>query len=210
MLQALPIAADRRRIIVAITGASGAIYGLRLLQMLADVSGVETHAVISKAGGVTMKAECGLQPRDLARHADHVHAVGNLGAPISSGSFEVSAMIIAPCSVKTASNIAFGNTGDLVSRAADVTLKERRQLVVAFRETPLHLGHIETLAKLARLGAIIFPPVPAFYNRPGSVDEIVDQSCMRILDQIGIRIQSGRRWGEPGGVPAIGEAGELG
>jgi 4-hydroxy-3-polyprenylbenzoate decarboxylase len=196
--------AMRRRVIIAITGASGSIYGVRLLQMLKGVPEVETHAMISKAGGLTLAAECDLAPGQLAKLADEVHAVGNLGAAVSSGSFRIHGMIIAPCSIKTASNIATGNTGDLISRAADVVLKERRRLVVAIRETPLHLGHIETLAQLARLGAIIFPPVPSFYHRPQQVAEIVDQSCMRMLDQLDITLQTAPRWGEPGGVPAIG------
>jgi 4-hydroxy-3-polyprenylbenzoate decarboxylase len=196
--------AARRRVIIAITGASGSIYGVRLLQMLKGAPGVETHAMISKAGGLTLAAECDLAPGQLAKLADEVHQVGNLGAPVSSGSFRVHGMIIAPCSIKTASNIATGNTGDLISRAADVVLKERRRLVVAVRETPLHLGHLETLAQLARLGAIIFPPVPSFYHRPQQVAEIVDQSCMRMLDQLDITLQTAPRWGEPGGVPAIG------
>jgi len=191
-------------VIVAITGASGSIYGVRLLQMLKAVPDVERHAVISKAGGLTLSAECGLAPADVAKLADQVHAVANLGAPISSGSFRVHGMIVAPCSVRTASNIATGNTGDLISRAADVVLKERRPLIVAIREAPLHLGHLETLARLARLGAIVFPPVPGFYHRPQSVAEIVDQSCMRMLDQLDITVHAAPRWGEAGGVPAIG------
>jgi 4-hydroxy-3-polyprenylbenzoate decarboxylase len=194
----------RRRVIVAITGASGSIYGVRLLQMLQAVPDIERHAMISKAGGLTLSAECGLAPADVAKLAHHAHAVGNLGAPISSGSFRVHGMIVAPCSVKTASSIATGNTGDLISRAADVVLKERRPLIIAIREAPLHLGHIETLAQLARLGAVIFPPVPSFYHRPLSVAEIVDQSCMRMLDQLNITVQTAPRWGEAGGVPAIG------
>lgn len=197
----------RRRVIVALTGASGSIYGVRLLQLLRAVPEVETHAMISKAGGLTLTAECDLAPGQLAKLADEVHQVGNLGAPVSSGSFRVHGMIIAPCSIRTASSIATGNTGDLISRAADVVLKERRRLVVAIRETPLHLGHLETLAQLARLGAIIFPPVPSFYHRPQQVAELVDQSCMRMLDQLDITVQAAPRWGEPGGVPAIGAGG---
>jgi len=119
-------------------------------------------------------------------------------------------MIIAPCSVKTMSNIAMGNTGDLISRAADVILKERRKLIVAIRETPLHGGHLESLMKLANLGAVIFPPVPAFYNRPTTLQEIVDQSCMRMLDQLNVHVESSPRWGEQGGVPAVGQSIEGG
>lgn len=193
---------DVRRIVVAITGASGAIHGLRLLELLRTVPDVESHVVLSKAGALTLKAECDLAAAELTRHADVVHAVGNLGAPIASGSFRADGMLIAPCSVKTASNIAMGNTGDLISRAADVMLKERRPLLVAFRETPLHLGHLETLEKLARLGAIVFPPVPSFYHRPRTIEDIVDQSCMRMLDQLGIRVDVAPRWGETVGLLA--------
>lgn len=181
---------------VAITGASGSIYGLRLLQLLREVPDVETHVVLSRAGALTLKAECDLPPAHLTSQADVVHLVSNIAAPISSGSFRVDAMIIAPCSVKTASNIASGNTGDLISRAADVMLKERQPLLIAFRETPLHVGHLETLEKLARLGAIIFPPVPSFYNRPQTIDDLVNQSCMRMLDQLGLRVDAAPRWGE--------------
>ena len=114
-------------------------------------------------------------------------------------------MIIAPCSIKTMSNIVIGNTGDLISRAADVVLKERRKLVIAIRETPLHAGHLESLTRLARLGAVIFPPVPSFYNQPKSLEDIVDQSCMRMLDQVDIHVETAPRWGEEGGVPAVGQ-----
>jgi len=197
---------EPRRVIVAITGASGSIYGVRLLELLRDRPDVETHALISKAGGLTLKAECGLTPRHLAELADQAHAVGNLGAPISSGSFRFHGMVVAPCSIRTASAIASGNTGDLISRAGDVALKERRPLLLAVREAPLHLGHLETLAQLARLGAIVFPPVPGFYHRPERVSDIVDQSCMRMLDQLGIHLDAAPRWGEAGGIPAIGDA----
>lgn len=197
-----------RRVIVAITGASGAIYGIRLLELLRAVPEIETHALISKAGRLTLQAECGLSPGHLAGLADEVHAVGNPGAAIASGSFRFHGMIIAPCSVKTASNIATGSTGDLIARAADVALKERRRLVIAIRETPLHLGHLKTLARLARLGAVIFPPVPSFYHRPQRIADLVDQSCMRMLDQLGIELDAAPRWGEPGGVPPIGGGGD--
>ncbi|MCB1882718.1 MAG: UbiX family flavin prenyltransferase [Geminicoccaceae bacterium] len=197
--------AKRRRVIVAITGASGAVYGVRLLERLRDVPGVETHLVVTKAGGLTLKAECGLAPGSLAPLADHVHSPGNLGAPIASGSFRVHGMIVAPCSIRTASAIATGLTDDLVSRAADVVLKERRRLVVAVRETPLHQGHLETLLKLARLGATVFPAVPGFYHRPATLDDVIDQTVMRLLDQIDIHTEAQPRWGEAGGVPAIGQ-----
>ena len=190
--------------IVAITGASGAIFGIRLLELLRVVADVEVHLVITRAGLLTMKAECELDRAEVAALADFTHMPANVGAPIASGSFRASSMIIAPCSIRTASAIATGVTDDLVSRAADVMLKERRPLVLAVRETPLHRGHLETLAELAGLGAVIFPPVPAFYHRPDSVAEIVDQSCMRMLDQVGIEIEAAPRWGEAGGIAALG------
>ena len=187
---------NTRRILVAITGASGSIYGVRLLELLRPMPDVETHLILSKAGRVTLAAECEPAADEVEALADAVHAPGNIAAPPSSGSFRMHAMFIAPCSIRTASNIAAGNTGDLVSRAADVFLKERRLLVVCIRETPLHTGHLETLAQLSRLGAVIFPPVPSFYSRPTKVGDIVNQSCMRMLDQVGVEIELAPRWGE--------------
>ena len=192
------------RILIAITGASGVIYGVRLLEMLVARSDIETHVVVSKAAGLTLAAECGRSVAEVETLADIVHLAGNVGAAPASGSFSLNAMIIAPCSIKTASNIAYGNTADLISRAADVMLKERRKLIVAVRETPLHAGHLETLQRLVGLGAVIFPPMPAFYHKPASIDEIVNQSCMRMLDQIGITIDEAPRWGELGGTEALG------
>ena len=196
---------SKRRIVVAITGASGSIYGVRLLQLLADVDDVETHLILSRAGRLTLAKESQLSPPAIAEFADVVHAPGDIGAPISSGSYRVHAMIIAPCSIRTASNIATGSTDELTSRAADVMLKEHHRLVIAIRETPLHQGHLEMLAKLARLGAIIFPPVPSFYHEPKTIESIVDQTCMRILDQIDIEVSAAPRWGEVGGVSAVGD-----
>lgn len=194
-----------KRVLVAVTGASGAIYGVRLLEMLRDVEAVETHLVLSKAGRLTLHHECDMAVSDVAALADIVHQPSNIGAPVSSGSFKLDAMLIAPCSVKTASAIATGITDELISRTADVMLKERRTLVIAIRETPLHAGHLETLTKLASLGAVIFPPVPSFYHQPATIRDLVDQSCMRMLDQIGVELDAAPRWGEAGGVPAIGE-----
>ena len=196
---------SKRRIIVAITGASGSIYGVRLLQLLSDVDDVETHLILSRAGRLTLATECKLGPAEIAQFADVVHAPSNIGAPVSSGSYRVHGMIIAPCSIRTASNIATGSTDELTSRAADVMLKERRRLVIAIRETPLHQGHLETLAKLAGLGAIIFPPVPSFYHEPKTIEAIVDQTCMRILDQLDIDVAAAPRWGEIGGIAAVGD-----
>jgi len=181
---------------VAITGASGSIYGVRLLELMRPLPGVETHLILSRAGRVTLAAECDRGADAVEALADAVHAPANIAAPPSSGSFRVHAMLIAPCSIRTASNIAAGNTGDLISRAADVMLKERRLLVVCIRETPLHTGHLETMVQLSRLGAVIFPPVPSFYSRPRQVSDIVDQTCMRMLDQVGLEIDVAPRWGE--------------
>ena len=185
-----------RRILVAITGASGSVYGVRLLELLRPVANVETHLILSKAGRVTLAAEWDGAAADVEALADAVHAPGNIAAPPASGSFRLHGMLIAPCSIRTASNIASGNTGDLISRTADVMLKERRNLVVCIRETPLHLGHLETLTQLARLGAVVFPPVPGFYSKPREVDDIVNQTCARMLDQIGVELDTAPRWGE--------------
>tara|TARA_R110000868_G_scaffold43803_6_gene146958 strand:- start:83 stop:703 length:621 start_codon:yes stop_codon:yes gene_type:complete len=194
-----------KRVIVGITGATGTIYGVRLMELMKTDPEIEIHLVMSRSAKLTLKMEHDLELDYINALADEVHDPGNIGASISSGSFHSEGMIIAPCSIKTMSNIAAGNTGDLISRAADVILKERRTLIVAIRETPLHIGHLENLTKLARIGAVIFPPVPAFYNRPASLQDIVDQSCMRMLDQLHIHLESAPRWGEEGGVPAVGQ-----
>ena len=193
------------RIIVGITGATGTVYGRRLMELLRCVPDIEIHLVMSRSAKLTLKMEHDDPPERLMGLAHVVHDVGNMGAAISSGSFRSRGMIVAPCSIKTMSNIANGNTGDLISRAADVVLKERRTLVLAVRETPLHAGHLENLAKLAHMGAVIFPPVPAFYNRPVTLQDIVDQSCMRMLDQFDLEVDAAPRWGETGGVPAVGQ-----
>jgi 4-hydroxy-3-polyprenylbenzoate decarboxylase len=193
------------RIIVGITGATGTIYGRRLMELLRTVPDIEIHLVMSRSAKLTLKMEFDDPPERIMALAHVVHDVSNMGAAISSGSFRSRGMIIAPCSIKTMSNVAHGNTGDLISRAADVVLKERRRLVLAIRETPLHAGHLESLTKLAHLGAVVFPPVPAFYNRPVTLQDIVDQSCMRMLDQFDIDIDVAPRWGEEGGVPAVGQ-----
>ena len=185
-----------KRIILAMTGASGAPYGLRIAQVLRGIGGVETHLVVSPAARRTIAQECDATVRDIEALADVVHRHADIGAPISSGSFRAHGMIVAPCSVRTMSNIATGNGGDLIGRAADVTLKERRPLVLGIREAPLHAGHLETMLKLARLGAVIFPPVPAFYNRPEAIADLVDHTVMRMLDQLGIETGIAPRWGE--------------
>jgi 4-hydroxy-3-polyprenylbenzoate decarboxylase len=199
-----------KRIIIAITGATGTIYGWRLMEMLRNEGDTEIHLVMSQSAKLTLKMEHDVGLDYINSLAHEVHQASNIGASISSGSFHSAGMIIAPCSIKTMSNIAMGNTGDLISRAADVILKERRRLIIAIRETPLHGGHLESLMKLANLGAVIFPPVPAFYNRPTTLQEIVDQSCMRMLDQLDVHVESAPRWGEQGGVPAVGQSIEGG
>ena len=193
-----------KRIIIGITGATGTIYGSRLMEMLREEGDTEIHLVMRPSAKLTLKMEYDVEPDYINSLAHEVHAPNNIGASISSGSFASAGMIVAPCSIKTMSNIAMGNTGDLISRAADVILKERRRLVIAIRETPLHAGHLENLLKLAHLGAVIFPPVPAFYNRPRTLEDIVDQSCMRILDQLDVHLETAPRWGEDGGVLAVG------
>ena len=194
------------RLIVGITGATGTIYGVRLMEILRADTRIEIHLVMSRSSKMTLKMEHDIGLDYIHGLAHEVHEVGNVGAAISSGSFRSLGMIVAPCSIKTMSNIAMGNTGDLISRAADVVLKERRRLLVAIRETPLHSGHLENLVKLSNLGAVIFPPVPAFYNRPVTLQDIVDQSCMRMLDQFDIVVDTAARWGEEGGVPAVGQS----
>lgn len=183
-----------QRLIIGITGASGAAYGIRALE-LARAAGVETHLVVSRSALLTLNQELGLQKADLEGRADVIYPVADIGATIASGSFRTMGMLIAPCSVRTMSEIATGVTSTLMSRAADVVLKERRRLVLMLRETPLHLGHIETMAALTRMGAIMMPPVPAFYARPQSLDELVTHSSARALDLFDIDTGAVRRWG---------------
>ncbi|MBU2031806.1 MAG: UbiX family flavin prenyltransferase [Alphaproteobacteria bacterium] len=181
------------RLVVGISGASGAIYGARVLDALKDL-GVESHLVVSKAALLTLSQETDLSPADLTAKATVVHKVADVGATIASGSFKTLGMIVAPCSVKTMSEIATGVTSSLLTRAADVTLKERRPLVLMVRETPFHLGHLRTMTALTEMGAIIAPPLPAFYARPASILEMVDQSVGRSLDLFGLDWSAVRRW----------------
>src|SRR5712692_10266122 len=185
----------RPRLIVGISGASGAIYGARLLELLQKLA-VETHLVMSRSAEVTLALETDLRPADLRARADVVHAVGDLAAPISSGSFPTLGMIVAPCSVRSMAEIATGATTTLLTRAADVTLKERRRLVLLVRETPLHTGHLRTMTALSEMGAIIAPPVPAFYAKPQSLAEMIDQTLGRVLDLFGLDTGTVKRWGE--------------
>jgi 4-hydroxy-3-polyprenylbenzoate decarboxylase len=188
------------RLIVGISGASGAIYGARLLELLRPLP-VETHLVISRSAEMTLALETDLKPAELRARADVVHGAGDLAAPISSGSFATIGMIVAPCSVRSMAEIATGATTTLLTRAADVVLKERRRLVLLVRETPLHTGHLRTMTALSEIGAIIAPPVPAFYARPESLDQMIDQTLGRVLDLFGLDAGTVRRWGEP---PAAG------
>lgn len=181
------------RIVVGISGASGVIHGARTLDALAEL-GVESHLVVTRAALLTLSQETDLSPDDLLARATVVHKLTDVGATIASGSFRTLGMIIAPCSVRTMGEIATGVTSTLLTRAADVTLKERRPLVLMVRETPLHLGHLRTMTALAEMGAIIAPPLPAFYARPASIDEMVDQSVGRALDLFGLDWAAVRRW----------------
>jgi len=175
-------AAAPRRLIVAITGATGAIYGIRLLQTLRKLGGVESHLLVSSAGWLNIQHELKLGKEDVHALADVVHSVRDVGASIASGSFATDGMIVAPCSMKTLASIAHGFADNLITRAADVTLKERRRLVLLVRETPLNLAHLRNMTAVTEMGGVIFPPLPAFYNHPASIDEMVDHTVARVLD----------------------------
>ncbi len=188
-------------LIVGITGASGAVYGRRLLEVLRGCEGVRTHLVMSEAAGRSIRHELGLEPQALAELADVSHDPRDVGATIASGSFPGSGMVVAPCSMRTLAAIAHGLGDNLLTRAADVTLKERRRLVLLARETPLHLGHLRNMVAVTEMGAIVCPPVPAFYLRPRSVDDIVDHTVARVLDLLGVPHTLSARWA---GLPAAG------
>jgi 4-hydroxy-3-polyprenylbenzoate decarboxylase len=203
---------DQVPLIVGISGASGVVYGLRALDACREL-GVETHLVISRSAALTLAQETELSLSEVQAKATVVHRVADVGASISSGSFRTMGMIVAPCSIRSMSEIATGVTSSLLTRAADVTLKERRPLVLMVRETPLHLGHLRTLVRLAEIGAIIAPPLPAFYTKPQSLEEMVDQSVGRALDLFGLTWKPVRRWGEdipPLGGPPLGGASASG
>jgi 4-hydroxy-3-polyprenylbenzoate decarboxylase len=185
----------RPRLIVGISGASGVIYGARLLVLLRELP-VETHLVVSRSAEVALALETDVKLANLRTRAEFAHAIGDMAAPISSGSFQTLGMIVAPCSIRSMSEIATGVTTTLLTRAADVVLKERRRLVLAVRETPLHLGHLRTMTALAEMGAVIAPPVPAFYAKPKTLDEMIDHSLGRMLDLFGLDSGTVRRWGE--------------
>ena len=183
-----------RRLIVGLSGATGAIYGIRMLDVLSKVDDVETHLVLTRAAKMTIQVETPYSVKDVESLADHVHDINNVGASIASGSFRTEGMVIAPCSMKSMGGIALSVGGDLLVRAADVVLKERKTLVLLTRETPLHLGHLESMVSLTRMGAIIFPPVPAFYHRPKTLDDVINQTVTRVLDQFDIDLKLFQRW----------------
>jgi 4-hydroxy-3-polyprenylbenzoate decarboxylase len=187
-------AGEKPRIIVAISGASGAIYGIKALQLLRELDAHETHLIISPPGARTIVEETDYSVAQVEALADVRHSFRDIGSPLASGSFAVHGMIVAPCSARTLGGIASSLGDNLLVRAADVCLKERRRLVLLFRETPLHLGHIELMAQVTRYGAIVMPPVPAFYMHPDSVDEIATQTTARALDVLGIPLPSLKRW----------------
>jgi flavin prenyltransferase len=189
------------RLIVGISGASGVTYGVRLLEILRDLP-VETHLVMTKAAEVTLAHETGRKVAEVHALADRAYAVTDIAGAIASGSFRSCGMIVAPCSIRSMSEIAHGTTSTLLTRAADVTLKERRPLVLMVRETPLHLGHLRSMTALAEMGAIIAPPVPAFYAEPATLGDMVDHTLGRLLDLFGLDAPQVKRWGESDAAPA--------
>jgi 4-hydroxy-3-polyprenylbenzoate decarboxylase len=189
----VPATSAPRRLIVGISGASGAIYGIRILQALQG-SGIETHLVMSESARITLAAESDMTVADVEALATQVHNVRNVGATVSSGSFKTMGMVIAPCSIRTLSEVAWGITSNLLTRAADVVLKERRRLVLMLRETPLHAGHLQSMLQATQSGAIIMPPVPALYARPKTIDDIVNHSVGRVLDLFDIETDLVTRW----------------
>ena len=186
--------AKPRRIVVAITGATGAVYGVRLLQHLRDLPGVETHLVVSDAAALTLQTEVGMQRRDVEALAHVVHKNREIGATIASGSFQSDGMVIAPCSMKTLAAVALGLSDNLIARAADVVLKERRRLILLVRETPFNLAHLRNMTSVTEMGGIIFPPLPSFYRQPASIEEMVDHTVARVIDLLGIDHALAPRW----------------
>lgn len=185
---------EPRRIIVGISGASGAVYGVRLLQVLQGCAGIESHLVVSDAGWRNLRHETGLEPAAVEALAHTVHDARNIGATIASGSFQSAGMVVAPCSMRTLAAVAHGLSDNLLTRAADVVLKERRRLVLMVRETPLHLAHLRNMVAVTEMGGIVCPPLPAFYLRPQTVDDVVNHSVARVLDLIDVDHQLAPRW----------------
>ena len=196
-----------QRLIVAISGASGAIYGVRALEMLRG-TGIEIHLLVTRSAQITLAQELSMKLADLRQIADVVHKPDDIAASISSGSFQTLGMLVAPCSIRSLSEIATGVTSGLLSRAADVALKERRKLVLMVRETPFHLGHLRSMTQVTEMGAIVMPPLPAFYIKPETVDDIVNHSVGRALDLFGIDAGGVRRWGENVGFGSQEDVGE--
>lgn len=194
---------EPRRMIVGITGATGIIFGIRALQVLRDL-GIETHLVVSRAGQMTRAHETDMTREALHSLADHCHPINDVGAPIASGSFRTMGMLIAPCSVRTLAEVATGVTTTLLTRAADVVLKERRTLVLMVREAPLHAGHLRNMLAATEIGAIVHPPVPAFYTRPSTIADLIDQTLSRALDSFGLMMPNVPRWGESAAAAADG------
>ena len=184
-----------RRLVVAITGATGAVYGVRLLQVLAATPGVESHLVVTDAAALTLHQEMGMQRRDVEALAHVVHKNRDIGASIASGSFQSDGMIVAPCSMKTLAAVAHGLSDNLVARAADVVLKERRRLVLMVRETPFNLAHLRNMTAVTEMGGIVFPPLPSFYHKPASIEEMVDHTVGRVIDLFGLEHGLAPRWG---------------
>ncbi len=191
------MAAARQRLVIGISGASGVVYGVRVLEALRG-SGIETHLVMTRTAEMTLAYETKLKTKDVHALADVVHPIQDLGASISSGSFRTLGMLVAPCSIRSLSEIAYGATSNLLSRAADVALKEKRRVVLMVREAPLHVGHLRAMSAAAEIGAVILPPVPAFYALPQTIADIVDHSIGRALDLFGIDTGLVKRWGEGG------------
>ena len=185
------------RLIVGLSGASGVVFGVRLLELLRDTV-IETHLVMSRSAEVTLAYETNRKVKDVKALADRCYGIDDMAAPISSGSYLTLGMIVAPCSVKSLAEIASGVTTTLLSRAADVTLKERRRLVLMVRETPLHAGHLKNMLAVTEMGGVIAPPVPAMYAEPRSLDDVIDQNLARVLDLYGIHLEGATRWGEDG------------
>lgn len=193
----------KRRIVMAITGATGSIYGLRLLETLREQGAIETHLVVSKAGLLTLSSELGMSRSNLDGLADAVYSDADISAAIASGSFRTHAMIVAPCSMRTLAAIATGLAGGLVARAADVTLKERRRLILLARETPLNLVHLRNMSAVTEMGGIVFPPVPAFYAGIETIEEMVEQTVARVLELVDVASPKLRRWTGLKGRPEL-------
>ncbi len=190
----MPAGPRPRRLVVAITGATGAVYGVRLLQQLGATPGIETHLILSDAATLTLHQETGLQRREVEAMAHVVHRNRDIGASIASGSFQSEGMVIAPCSMKTLAAVAHGLSDNLIARAADVVLKERRRLVMMVRETPFNLAHLRNMTQVTEMGAIVFPPLPSFYSKPASIEEMVDHTVGRVIDLFGVEHGLTPRW----------------